>query len=376
MQKDLNQLIGGIYQAALDDELWLDTLRELSEIAAAHVAQIIVYDRATVQPLLGISNGIPEGNVEYVETYSALDERWPRFPAIAHGEPIRHEQLYAPGEIERSAFYNEFLVKYDAQSQVIVRLDGTGGTDVAIGFNRPLKEGAFSEAEIGVVRVLAPHIGRAMQIRQKLVETETLNTSLFGLLESTRIGFVALDRNGKITRANDVAVDFLRYDRGLSDMGGRLRAAHQKENERLQMLIAGVLSEGFGVGKSGGAIRLTSPCAKRRLSVLVMPVSVRGASFVAGTPVAAVLIQDETDAGIMSGAVLRVLYGLSPAETRLALEFAKGQTLARCSEILGVSKETARTQLKSVLSKTGTHRQAELMRLLHTSLAQFGDLDD
>jgi DNA-binding CsgD family transcriptional regulator len=36
---------------------------------------------------------------------------------------------------------------------------------------------------------------------------------------------------------------------------------------------------------------------------------------------------------------------------------------------LGISENTARVQLRSVFTKTDTHRQADLMRLVLTSLA-------
>jgi DNA-binding CsgD family transcriptional regulator len=63
-------------------------------------------------------------------------------------------------------------------------------------------------------------------------------------------------------------------------------------------------------------------------------------------------------------AVVARAFGLSPAETRLASLIAGGSALERAAEELGVSRETARNQLKSVFAKTDTHRQAELVALL------------
>lgn len=55
-------------------------------------------------------------------------------------------------------------------------------------------------------------------------------------------------------------------------------------------------------------------------------------------------------------------FGLSPAEARLAALLAEG--LAPAAQRLGVTRETARTQLKAVFAKTATHRQGELVALL------------
>ncbi len=63
-------------------------------------------------------------------------------------------------------------------------------------------------------------------------------------------------------------------------------------------------------------------------------------------------------------ATLQKIFGLTPAEAKLAIEIAHGQTLDDIAAEHRVSPATARKQLASVLSKTYTHRQAELVALL------------
>jgi DNA-binding CsgD family transcriptional regulator len=62
--------------------------------------------------------------------------------------------------------------------------------------------------------------------------------------------------------------------------------------------------------------------------------------------------------------VIAQAFGLSPAETRLALLISNGTSPTEAAEQLGIARETARSQLKTVFAKTGTHRQAELAALL------------
>ena len=63
-------------------------------------------------------------------------------------------------------------------------------------------------------------------------------------------------------------------------------------------------------------------------------------------------------------ALLRMLYGLTPAECRVALLLSDGRTPRRIAELVGVTGNTLRSQIKSIYSKTGVGRQAELVRLL------------
>ena len=62
--------------------------------------------------------------------------------------------------------------------------------------------------------------------------------------------------------------------------------------------------------------------------------------------------------------LLRTLFGLTRAEIALTEKLANGQTLTEAAEAARISRETARTHLKSILRKTGTRRQSELTALL------------
>jgi DNA-binding CsgD family transcriptional regulator len=62
--------------------------------------------------------------------------------------------------------------------------------------------------------------------------------------------------------------------------------------------------------------------------------------------------------------VLQRLFGLSPAEARVASGLGARQTVTAMADDFGVSRETVRSQLKVVLAKTGTQRQVDLAVLL------------
>jgi DNA-binding CsgD family transcriptional regulator len=62
--------------------------------------------------------------------------------------------------------------------------------------------------------------------------------------------------------------------------------------------------------------------------------------------------------------VVQTLFNLSPAEARVACGIAERQTIEAIADDLGISRETVRCQLKSVLAKTGTVRQLDLALLL------------
>ena len=79
---------------------------------------------------------------------------------------------------------------------------------------------------------------------------------------------------------------------------------------------------------------------------------------------AAVFITDPNAAAIPALALLREMFGLTAAEAALAAQISRGDGIQAAAERLSISGNTARTHLSRIFDKTGTSRQAELVRLL------------
>jgi DNA-binding CsgD family transcriptional regulator len=57
-------------------------------------------------------------------------------------------------------------------------------------------------------------------------------------------------------------------------------------------------------------------------------------------------------------------FGLTPAEAEIACEIVKGEGLVTCARRMGISRATASTHLQRIFEKTGTKRQAQLVRAI------------
>jgi DNA-binding CsgD family transcriptional regulator len=62
--------------------------------------------------------------------------------------------------------------------------------------------------------------------------------------------------------------------------------------------------------------------------------------------------------------MIRQLFGLSVAETRVAERLMMGDSPEQAAAFLDIKMSTARWHLASLYRKTGTSRQAQLVRLL------------
>ena len=108
---------------------------------------------------------------------------------------------------------------------------------------------------------------------------------------------------------------------------------------------------------------LRTPSRRQPLSLIVAPLR-SDRSYEPGAASVLVCIAD-LEAGLsLPERQLRELFGLTPAETRLALELLKGADLRESALALGTSPTTVRNQLAAIFAKTDVNRQAELIQLM------------
>ena len=94
-------------------------------------------------------------------------------------------------------------------------------------------------------------------------------------------------------------------------------------------------------------------------------IPVRGSARDIFTHATALLVVTPVDrAAVPTAEVLQGLFDLTPAEARVARGIGQAETIDTLADATGVNRETVRSQLKAVLSKTGLSRQQELVSLL------------
>jgi DNA-binding CsgD family transcriptional regulator len=147
---------------------------------------------------------------------------------------------------------------------------------------------------------------------------------------------------------------------------GRLTADRTQEAAELARHTAeAVRTAGRREGEGGGSLRISRPSGRQPFALLIAPL--RPAVMLAAehqTPAALVLIADLERQPKVLGRQLVDLFGLTPAEACLVVALVAGKRLEDIAEERGVRMPTLRTQLHAILDKTGTRRQADLMRLI------------
>ena len=113
-------------------------------------------------------------------------------------------------------------------------------------------------------------------------------------------------------------------------------------------------------------MRLPLRSGKASYTVTVAPVK-REASWVGHEPMALALIADpiaDPDVTPIPPKEMAQLFGFTATEMRVAERLMMGDSPEQAAAFLHVKTATARWHLASMYRKTGTNRQAELLRLL------------
>ena len=176
---------------------------------------------------------------------------------------------------------------------------------------------------------------------------------------------VLLDRNAKILRMNPAAERLLGSD--FKIVSKRFYSVDPKATAALNLALHTVI----GSNEATSVIPpILLPRANRR-PLLVYAMRPPTICERARAPCQAVLVLIDPDTHYLPPkSALKSYFGLSIAEARLAQRLTSGEALKDAANHLGISKHTARVQLKAVFAKMNVHRQAELVALL----AQLMDL--
>jgi DNA-binding CsgD family transcriptional regulator len=167
---------------------------------------------------------------------------------------------------------------------------------------------------------------------------------------------------------NRAADAILKRGDGLMSRDG-LRAASRQETTRLRNAIAAVcMQRDSGILKPETVVHVHRPSGSKPFEVLVSPLPSHS-SLRKGGAAAALFITEPEDEVALDSRALHELFGLTPAEIRLAIALVKGKSVAEYAHEAAISSNTARTHEKRIYSKTGVKRQSELVRLLLKSSA-------
>jgi DNA-binding CsgD family transcriptional regulator len=362
----VQRLLGSVYAAPIRPELWCVVLEQLSDMTGVTKAALITHDitNSEHRMLAILGDSVKEGTSIYERSYFQHDEWTLRFPKRGFtGRVIRGEEIWPEHAFYKSTFFNEFLQKFDVCQMACLASGGTPGIFEALSIYRGPRDHEFGPEVLAILEMLAPHLQTSLHMRRIFAALESRVSDLENALDLVSTGLVLLDAKGNCVLVNKTAKAILDQRDGLFLERKALAASDLSESTTLRKLInSAILPCHIASHKSNKAMKISRRNAKH-LQILTAPLrreNVAGSNGAVGI----VFISDPEQNASVSSEILQVLFGLTPAEARLAIALLEGKSILQTAVRHNVSRETVRSQIKSLFQKTGTKRQGELVRLL------------
>ncbi len=365
--KEIEQLIGAIYEASQDPAAWEVVLEGLREaIDCRKIVMFSAPDAGATPDLLLDSGFAPAQIAEYHRQFATIDE-WTlasQRKLIRPGAPVLSEELVSPEELVNTPFYADYLRRWDDLHGCGVNFRASSHFTVINAVRSP-REGPFSDDALAAYRVLCPHIERALAISRRLEALTRRHEFAMSALDQLSHAVLVVDGAGRLLDGNSAGMTVLDRRDGFSLGRGDVVSAWTADDaKRLRLLVHRAVS-----GHGGGGMTVSRKGTELPYQVLVAPAT--GRLTGGRTGAAALFVGDSSGSCSDSSPLLAQLFGLTPAEARVLAHLGEGMSPEEIAENAGVSMHTVRAQIKALRRKTDQRRISDLVRLAAGSPASW-----
>lgn len=372
------------YDAAAGGTPWEAVERALKAATGARTAVLMAGDVATGQLEILWREGFADDAVlAYFRHYRHVDLWTTRAAALVArgGDPSRiltNGTLVQDAELLRSEFYNDFGRQHGLRwvAGTVAPLGEAGS--MPLGLHRPDSAGPFEDRHRRTMDGLLPHLRRALQLRHRLRAAAGAGATGLAVLDALPQAVAVLDAEMRVQLVNPAAEALAAAERpglrlqlarvpGGASAGRRVFLVPMRTADARSLAA---LVQATAAGGPGGALRLGDASGEPVLAALVAPLPARlgGGQGSAGTgrlPGRALVMLRAIERGVPPrAALLRDLFGLTRTEAEVARMLASGASKVAVADARGLKETTVRSQVRSILEKTGAANLRALERLL------------
>jgi DNA-binding CsgD family transcriptional regulator len=364
--EQLSDLIADIYDTVLDRSLWPDVLKKASAFVPGQASAIFWKDAADHTGDVYFHDGAipPQYTQLYFEKYIRLNPTTtPRYFAKAE-EPAATADLVPYDEFLNTRFYREWAKPQGLVDFVSIFLEKTTAKAAMFGVFRHERHGIVDQETRSRMRLIAPHLRRAVMISKVIDLKHGEATSLAQAFDGLRTGVILVDADGRVMHANAAAHMMLNDGRVLRTSNGRLSSGDNKTDTELRTIFAAAAKGDSDIGARGvplpGAGEALGPHVAH---VLPLTVGERRRSAMPRAT-AAVFVHKATLEAFSPPEIVAQTFKLTMSELRVLFAIVEIGGVPEVAEVLGVAPTTVRTHLGRVYEKTGVARQADLVKLV------------
>ena len=357
----LNALIGQVYDSVLHPESWNETLARITATLCplSWEAAFILWEGNNPPTARFVAaSGLAAGVQEIYSAVYAGNHPWSRkLMRYGNGSVVDSNDIMTREEFLETEFFRNFLAPWGIDRMIAVLLDRRGGERLGLMIPGP-GDRDVAQLKRGL-RVLAPHIQRAMRISDRIATLNLAAGAARAAADAAPFAIFSLDDQLNILAVNSRAA---RYEKAgfIRTAQDRFAFTHPASQKHLINLVKSAAPAGL-------AFQAVSPSGKE-CPVLVARITRQSAQQMNGISLGASLIvtlgSSPGETPVVEIDRVAQWFGLTPAEARLAVALAAGDTLQDYAALRAVSVNAVRFLLKGIFRKTGATTQAQLVALL------------
>jgi len=368
--RQYDRFVALTYQAAHGGhdhwQAWIDELARAFELWSAH---LVAFGHASQQVEFFVLGGriSTEAHVDYMRFYRSANPQLPLVMAAEPGLWIRCHEHFDDAYVESSPFYRDYLIPHGGRYLASTKLIDDARSFVHFGTVRGVGQPPLDDAEIACIARICQHLWHAYTIHRGLA-ARPLGIRLGVELLDRLAQPVALLGQDRELRYLNPACERLFAEFGERPVPGRpLPLFGRGEPVLLDDVLADLLrprQPAAPPGRVRRVLRLAPPDGQPLLAIgsVLEPAAVMSAF--GEEPLALLMFHRPGRARHIDPVVVAEAFGLTPAEARVAVLLANGLNAEQIAAERNASLLTVRTQIRSILAKTGVRRQPELVRML------------
>ena len=360
--EQLLSLCAGFYDAALDPSAWSDVLTRVATCLGAVGADLHLLDDDVLRcNYMGMQPSAVLA--EYSQKFLGREPRSLSLRRLAPGEVITCLHIVNAHTMRNHPYYADFLPRVGLGQWIAATPLNEARHRAYFGVHLAPAMGAPSDDMLALVKAMQPHLGRAVSAQFRMLDAELRNHVYTDALDGVSCGVAILNGAGKLMLSNATAQSVFAHGQPLKLVQERLTATIPAESRKLQMLIQHALTR----RNLRGGVTIVHGAGQRAMCVTVDATSEQFRQRTAG---AAYVYITDLDARPSRACAqqLREMFGLTPAEARVAIGIAAGEPMRDVAAQARVTYESARFTLKRVYEKLGVHKQGELVALIQAAL--------
>ncbi len=351
-QVDDVELIELIYASLLGESSWQAFLDRLSQAGEGCWSVLHSNSASSEEAVVGLISGrSPDDVADYPTYYHGISPWASHCHVRPCGKVTIVEDHVAGRDLERTEFYSDFLRRIATRSAIGIGLGSDDRGSVLISLMTPNAIEEQMRLLAAQMQRIAPHLKRAHDFYQRTsfaARSTELGATFFDALD---MGVVIVGAGRRIRTCSDAARRMFGPDVGVDAMG-RLRIGDQMVHSALTRMLTRT-----------GEMHVQQRFLVGRTVVTLIPMNGdRERSFFEG-PGVCLTIAPVDRGGFLDIDQFAAAYGLTKGETRVLEGLISGKTVTEIAHEVARSRETIRSQLKSLCAKTGTRGQADVLRL-------------